>query len=180
MFEAIKTTRLTLRAFEPTDATTLAAYRNHPEVAKLQSWDGYTLEQAQNLIAHVQLLEQPKPDQWYQIAVTLEGTLIGDFGFKLEDRQAELGFSFDPTYQKQGYATEAATALLEFAFSSLKLHRIHAATDPSNTSSIRLLERLGFRQEGHLKQNFWFKGQWVDDLLYGILAQEWQVGQTNA
>ncbi len=174
MFEPINTTRLTLRAFNKNDAAALAGYRNHPEVAKLQSWDDYTLEQTQSLIEKMQLLEHPKLDQWYQVAVTLDGKLIGDFGFKLEDRQAELGFSFDPIYQGQGYATESATALLEFAFTTLKLHRVHATTDPRNTSSMRLLERLGFRQEGHLHENLWFKGNWVDDLLYGLLAREWK------
>jgi RimJ/RimL family protein N-acetyltransferase len=174
VFETIKTKRLNLRAFEETDAAALAAYRNHPEVAKLQTWEGYTLEQAQNLIAQIQLLEQPTAGAWYQIAVTLEGRLIGDLAFKLEDRQAELGFSFNPDYQRQGYAFEAASALLEYAFLRLKLHRIHATTDPRNTSSMRLLEKLGFRQEGHLHENLWFKGAWVDDVLYGLLAREWK------
>ncbi len=172
MFEAIQTARLTLRAFEPADAARFAAYRNHPDVARLQTWESYTLEAAQTLIAQMQHLEQPTQDHWYQIAVTLENQLIGDLAFKLEDRQAEIGFSFDPAFQGKGYATEAATALLEFAFTTLKLHRVHATTDPRNTSSMRLLEKLGFRKEGHLLENFWFKGAWVDDVLYGLLASE--------
>ncbi len=177
MFEPIKTTRLTLRAFEPADAASFAAYRNHPDVARLQTWEGYTLEAAQTLIAQMQYLEQPTQDHWYQIAVTFKNQLIGDLAFKLEDRQAEIGFSFDPAFQGQGYATEAATALLEFAFITLKLHRVHATTDPRNTSSMRLLEKLGFRKEGHLLENFWFKGAWVDDVLYGLLAREFTLNQ---
>ena len=174
MFKSIKTNRLTLRAFEAADATAFATYRNHPKVAGLQTWESYTLLEAQNLIAQMQQLEQPSPNQWYQIAVTLNGRLIGDFAFKLEDRQAEIGFSFDPDFQGQGFAFEAASAVLEYAFLTLKLHRLHATTDPRNTASRRLLEKLGFRQEGHLRQNFWFKGAWADDLLYGLLAREWQ------
>jgi RimJ/RimL family protein N-acetyltransferase len=173
MFQTIKTIRLELRAFEATDAEALAAYRNLPKVAALQTWQEYTLNDAEKLIAQMQHLEQPTAFEWYQIAVTLEKKLIGDLAFKLEDRQAEIGFSFDPVFQGLGYAKEAATALLKYAFIGLKLHRLHATTDPRNTSSIRLLEQLGFRQEGHLQQNFWFKGAWVDDLLFGLLARDW-------
>jgi RimJ/RimL family protein N-acetyltransferase len=174
MFQTIKTLRLVLRAFEPSDAITFATYRNLPEVAALQTWEGYLLEDAKKLIAQMQHFEQPTAFEWYQIAVTLEGILIGDLAFKLEDQQAEIGFSFDPAFQKKGYAKEAVTALLEYAFNTLKLHRVHATTDPRNTASRRLLEQLGFRQEGHLLENFWFKGAWVDDLLYGLLAREWK------
>ena len=173
MFQMIKTLRLELRAFEATDAEVLAAYRNLPEVAALQTWEGYTLTDAQKLITQMQLLEQPTAFEWYQIAVTLEGKLIGDLAFKLEDRQAEIGFSFDPFFQGQGYAKEAAEALLEYAFIGLKLHRVHATTDPRNNASRRLLEKLGFRKEGHLLENLWFKGAWVDDLLFGLLARDW-------
>jgi RimJ/RimL family protein N-acetyltransferase len=173
VFQTIKTSRLALRAFEPADAAALAAYRNLPEVAALQTWEGFSIKDAQNLIAQMQILEQPTADQWYQIAVTLEGKLIGDLAFKLGDRQAEIGFSFDPAFQKQGFAFEALQALLEFAFGTLQLHRVHATTDPRNVNSMRLLEKLNFRKEGHLLENFWFKGAWVDDLIYGLLAREW-------
>ncbi len=174
MFQAIKTPRLTLRAFEPEDAPAFAAYRNLPEVAALQTWESYSLENAQHLIQTMQTLGKPTDFQWYQIAVTLEEKLIGDLAFKLKGQQAEIGYSFNPAFQNQGYATESLGALLEYAFGTLGLHRIHATTDPRNTASIRLLEKLGFRKEGHLKENFWFKGAWVDDLLYGLLAREWK------
>ncbi len=177
MFEPIKTARLALRAFEPSDATSFAAYRNHPDVARLQTWENYTLENAQNLITQMQQLSQPTQDQWYQIAVTLENQLIGDVAFKLEDRQAEIGYSFDPTFQRQGFAFEALSAVLEFAFIDLKLHRLHATTDPRNAGSMRLLEKLSFRKEGHLLENFWFKGAWADDVLYGLLAREFTASQ---
>lgn len=171
MFKPLTTARLMLRRFVPADAPALAGYRNLPEVSSLQMWDGYSLSDAHNLIATMQ--PQPTQDQWYQVAVTLNGQLIGDLAFKLEDRQAEIGFSFDPKYQRQGYAHEAAIALLEYAFNELKLHRLHASTDPRNTKSIALLEKLGFRQEGHLRQNLWFKGAWADDLLFGLLKTQW-------
>lgn len=179
MFPTIKTNRLVLRAFQSADAADLAAYRNLPEVAALQTWESFSLEDAQKLITQMQTLKRPTAFEWFQIAVTLEGKLIGDLAFKLEDRQAEIGFSFDPVYQKKGYATEAVTALLEFAFDELRLHRVHATTDPRNTNSMGLLERLGFRKEGHLLENFWFKGAWVDDVLYGILAREWNEGKVS-
>ena len=56
----------------------------------------------------------------------------------------------------------------------LKKHRITASIDPRNTSSIRLIERLGFRKEAHFKQSLFFHGEWVDDLIYAMLAEEWK------
>jgi RimJ/RimL family protein N-acetyltransferase len=52
-----------------------------------------------------------------------------------------------------------------------------ADTDPRNIASWTLLERLGMRREGHLRRSLWFKGQWVDEYLYGMLAEEWLVGR---
>ena len=84
-------------------------------------------------------------------------------------------------YQGQGFATEAVSCLLNYAFLTFDLHRIIAITDCENEASVALLERLGMRREGHFLKNVWFKGKWGDEYLYAILKEEWlQKCDTNS
>jgi aminoglycoside 6'-N-acetyltransferase len=87
--------------------------------------------------------------------------------------QAELGFTLAPAYQGKGYATEAVRGMLEHLFTERNLHRVSAECDARNTASARLLERVGFRQEGLRLSNTWFKGEWTDDLLFGLLRRDY-------
>jgi RimJ/RimL family protein N-acetyltransferase len=88
-------------------------------------------------------------------------------------RQAQLGLSFDRAFQGQGFATEAVTAVLDYAFINLDLHRVVAVVDVLNERSAALLERVGLRREGHFLKNAWFKGRWADEYLYALLQAEW-------
>ena len=73
----------------------------------------------------------------------------------------------------QGFATEALACLLDALFERLKQNRVVADTDVENTASWTLLERLGLKREGHLRQSLWFKGRWADEYLYAIRRDEW-------
>jgi RimJ/RimL family protein N-acetyltransferase len=174
-----ETTRLRLRRFEERDAPALAAYRSDPEVARFQSWSALDEEAARTFIADARLLPPGLPGQGYQVAVALrEGdTLIGDCFFRLVDydpRQAEIGYSFARARQGQGYASEAVRALLGRAFGVLGLHRVIAYVVAPNLRSVALLERVGLRREGHLRRSFEVGGEWLDEYLYAILAEEWR------
>ena len=81
-----------------------------------------------------------------------------------------------PEHQGRGYATEAVRLLLTYLFSERGKHRIAAYCDPRNAASAALLERLGMRREGHLRESTWAKGEWTDDLVYALLPDEWQSG----
>jgi len=70
--------------------------------------------------------------------------------------------------------SEALPILLQFAFCEMQLHRVWADTDPRNSPSIRVLERLGFRREGLLREHYWVQGEPQDGLVYGLLGSEWQ------
>ncbi|MEI8411361.1 MULTISPECIES: GNAT family N-acetyltransferase [unclassified Kribbella] len=171
----VRTERLGLRRFTTADAEAFAAYRSAPEVARYQSWDApVSLADALEL---VQDFEQGDPavPGWFQYAIDLDGVLIGDLGLNLHDNlmQAELGFTLSPAYQGNGYATEAVRGLLDHLFIERNLHRVSAECDARNTASARLLERVGFRQEGLRRANSWFKGEWTDDLLFGLLRTDY-------
>ena len=76
-------------------------------------------------------------------------------------------------YLGNGYATEASKVLLEFGFAQTDLHRIIGTCQPQNERSRRVLEKLGMRQEGFLREHKWGKGKWHDTLLLAILDHEW-------
>lgn len=177
-FQQLTTARLYLRRFQQADSEPLLAIRNDPEVARYQSWSTSSREGIKGFIESQQQVEPGMTGQWFQFAVTLQesGTLIGDCGLHVlaEDaRLAEIGYTFGRAFQGQGYATEAVWAMLDYAFGVLELHRISAICDVRNGGSIRVLERLGFRREGHTLQAFWNRGTWVDEYLYALLRDEW-------
>lgn len=89
-------------------------------------------------------------------------------------RQAEIGFLLDPQYQGLGYGKESSLALLQFAFHSCGFHKINATVTAGNQPSLMLLNKLGFVQEGRLRENFQLAGTWYDDIKLGLLAKEFQ------
>ncbi|GGR10564.1 GNAT family N-acetyltransferase [Deinococcus ruber] len=176
-FERIHTPRLLIRHLRDDDAPRLAAYRNDPATAQYQSWDvPYTEAQALELIRDMHG-RQPGQPGWFQFAAAdrASGLLIGDLALRtFEVQHGELGFTFSPEVQGQGYATEAASAVLEYAFGTLQLHRVIAGTDPRNHPSARLLRRLGFRHEGRFLESYPSAEGWLDDDQYALLAREWR------
>jgi len=91
----------------------------------------------------------------------------------------ELGYVFNKDYHGMGYAAEAARALLDDIFTNQNVRRVIAMCNPLNVPSWRLLERLGFRREGHFVKNIYFKKDaqgnpiWCDTYAYAILREEW-------
>lgn len=88
--------------------------------------------------------------------------------------QASIGFTLAADRQGHGYAAEAVGAVLDDLFGRRGLHRVSAECDARNTRSARLLLRLGFVQEGLLRQASWLKGEWTDDLQFGLLSSDRQ------
>jgi RimJ/RimL family protein N-acetyltransferase len=94
-------------------------------------------------------------------------------GIDEQNRRAEIGFALNPKHWGQGYMREALTALLDYAFDIMELHRMEADVDPDNEPSIRALEKLGFRREGLLRERWIVDGNVADTLFLGLLAREW-------
>jgi len=176
----LTTERLVLRRFRAADAPALAAYRSDEETARYQSWvPPFTLARAEDFVVQMAGREPDAPG-WFQWAVELtsQRVLIGDVGVGLHDNlmQADLGFTFAPAYRGQGYATEAVRAVLDRVFTVQGVRRVSAECDARNERSARLLERVGFTREGRQRSSTWLKGEWTDDLLFGLLSEDWPPG----
>lgn len=180
--------RITLRRLTLADLTTFVTYRSDPDVARYQSWDTpYPPAAGKRLITSMRRQHPDTPGEWFQFAVMLKSTgeLIGDCGsktFAAKPLQAEIGYTIAAAHQGNGYGTETVRTLLGYLFVARGKHRVTASCDPRNTASTRLLERLGMRREGHLRESVWFEGEWADDLIYAMLDHEWaaQASQTGA
>jgi len=94
-------------------------------------------------------------------------------------RRAEIGYALARASWGKGFASEAVELLIGFCFGALGLHRLEADTDPGNARSLRLLERMGFRREGYLRERWHHLGQLHDAVFLGLLADEWKGSRTS-
>jgi RimJ/RimL family protein N-acetyltransferase len=173
----LTTRRLVLRRFGPDDAVALAAYRSHPDVARYQSWTPPVPLAAATELVQTFAAGDPQEPGWFQYAIerAADHRLIGDVGVCLHDNamQAELGFTIAPDEQGHGYATEAVGRIVDHLVGERGLRRLAAECDARNVASAALLRRLGFTLEGRRRAHTWIKGEWTDDLVFGLLAGEW-------
>jgi RimJ/RimL family protein N-acetyltransferase len=178
-FTELLADRIALRRFTPEDLTTFVKYRSDPDVARYQSWDApYPLADGERMISSLRETHPDTAGEWFQYAMALRSTneLIGDCASCTDEqdpRMAEIGFTVRPECQGRGYATEGTRTLLGYLFRARGKHRVTARCDPRNTASARVLERIGMRREGCLREALWAKGEWADELCYAILDREW-------
>ena len=173
------TERLFIRPVIEEDSKAMFQYRSDAETNKFLSLVPKSVDDVADFINN----SSPSiniPGTWFQFALIEQQSnkLIGDVGvhFLLSDpqnRQAEIGFTLDKHFRSKGYAAEALTTIIDFLVNDLHKHRIIASIDPANNASLRLVERLGFRKEAHFVKSLYFHGEWVDDVIYAILADEW-------
>ncbi|MFC5249941.1 GNAT family N-acetyltransferase [Streptomyces nigrescens] len=176
----IRTERLDLRPVTDDDFAAIHAYQRLPEVCRYLYWGPHDEAASRASVADKATRTTLRASgDFLQLAVVVRetGTLVGDVTFvwsSSEHRQGGIGYVFHPAHTGHGYATEASRALLKLGFEELQLHRIQAELDGRNTASARLLERLGMRREGHLRENEFLDGEWSDEVIYAMLAREWR------
>jgi RimJ/RimL family protein N-acetyltransferase len=175
----IETERLLLRPHRSADLEDLQRYHGDPGVVRFIPWPVRTREQtAVALESRTRQGAVAEPGEWLVLAIELRATgrVIGEVLLKFEsatDAAGELGYAMARDVEGNGYATEAARAMLDLAFGSFGLHRVIARLDARNEASARLLRRLGMRQEAHFVSAEWFKGEWTDTLVFALTEQEW-------
>ena len=178
----LRTERLELRPVQEEDVDRILAYRNDPAVVR------WLLRTAVDPDAFRDAWRAAADDPHdHSVAAVLDGVVIGTVSLSVVDgmgqptmpqhTEADLGYTFDPSYAGHGYATEAVTAVVARAFDELGVRRITAGCFADNLASVRILEKIGMRREQHGVEDSWHDELgWVDGYTYGILAREWRAG----
>ena len=173
----ITTGRLVLRRYTYDDIPDILRFLSHPSVTRATPEIEAT-EQGVREYIDLQDAYQPfEQDKCFDLAIERkeDGQVMGLLSLvRRKHQQAEIGWALGIEYRGQGFATEAASALVDYAFSSLGLHHIQAGTDLTNSASWGVMERLGMVKEAHLRETTLRDGEWHDSLIYGLLASEWQ------
>jgi RimJ/RimL family protein N-acetyltransferase len=175
----LETERLILREFTAGDWPVLLAQHQDPRY-RAQYPNGYDSEpNLRRLLDMFLAWQQEGPRYRWQLAITLRGSdaLIGNCGIRLQAPGAgvaEMGYGLAVEHWRQGYASEAARRMLRFAFEELGVHRVGARVVETNARSLAVLRRLGFVPEGRLREHEHIGDVWHDDLMFGLLRQEWE------
>jgi len=173
----LETKRLQLRPININDTYAIFNYRSDAEANRFQGWIPKSIADVEVFIG--KLAQKPNlSETWYQLALIEKetGHFVGDIGIHFigdKNLQVELGYTVAKEKQGLSYATEAVKSIIDYLFHSLNKHRITASADPKNTPSIKVLEKLGFRKEAHFIESYYQDGKWLDDVVYALLAKEW-------
>jgi RimJ/RimL family protein N-acetyltransferase len=167
----IETPRLILREFRPSDGRDVNAY------FRFLPWGPDTPKQTKDFLKAMSRERRRKVRHSYELAVVLKSDkrVTGGCGIRIKNfsqREGDIGYGYHPDYWGNGYATEAARAIVDFGFTRLGLHRIWATHDPLNPASGRLLKRIGMKREGFLRSHMFMKGKWRSSWLYAILETD--------
>ena len=172
----MRTERLTLRPHREDDLGWLQEMYAQPEVVRHlldEPWDEPTARQ--RLVRRIEWNDLAGPSGAASLVVEHAGVPVGDVILWLTNRErgvAEIGWALDPRHAGQGFAREAAAAMLALGFEVHGLHRVVAQMDARNTASARLAEAVGLRREAHHRQDWWSKGEWTDTLVYATLSSD--------
>lgn len=176
--------RVTLRRLTEDDLGALLEVFGDPRVARFIGIPRMEDEEgARELLRDIEGHARRRTLLQWGIARTADDRVLGTCTLAHLDRsnrRAEIGFVLGFAHWGQGLAGEAVALLLDHAFGTLGLHRIEADVDPRNEPSLRLLEKLGFRREGYLRERHYheihegrLEGEWQDSVVLGLLAGEW-------
>lgn len=172
----LETPRLTLREFRAADFDALYALQRRPESVRYEP--DQDADSVRLYLHEANLQAQVKPRTHFRLAMTIrpDDAVRGFIGLALNIeliRDWEIGWLVHPDEWGQGYASEAARRVIDFAFRELKAHRVIAFCDADNAASERVMQKLGMRREALMLQTRLLRGRWRDELLYAVLESEW-------
>jgi RimJ/RimL family protein N-acetyltransferase len=174
---SLETARLRLRPFTDADAGDL--FTLHSDAVVLRYWDGPPWRepaQAERFLAACRSMAEDGTGARLAIDRAVDGDFLGWCGltgWNADFRSASLGYCLREAAWGHGVATEAAAALLRWAFDTLDLNRVQAEVDTRNPASARVLEKLGFVREGTLREDCVVDGVVSDSWVFGLLRRDW-------
>jgi RimJ/RimL family protein N-acetyltransferase len=172
---AIVTERLVLRRFTDNDIQDIVEIVSHPSVARITPNLEANESKVKEYIDKQNFCQPFEKSEYCDLAIERkkDGKVIGLIGLMCEDhRQALIGWALGVDHRGNGYATEGARSLMMYGFCELGLHRIYAKTSHINTPSWKVMERVGMRKEAHLREAEFRDGEWIDVLIYAMLARD--------
>jgi ribosomal-protein-alanine N-acetyltransferase len=169
------TPRLRLRQFRVEDVEAMHECLANPEAMRFWNTPVHTkrIETERAVLRFIDCT--PSYYRFWAVADAVTDRWLGLVNYHdghIRNKRVAIGYIVDPARQRQGIATEAVSAMLEFCFGELGLHRVQAFIHPENAASRALAEKLGFRCEGLLRDNLRVADDWRDDMLYALLATE--------
>lgn len=170
--------RVSLRGFREDDFDDLFALHSDPRVMRYWSFPAWT-EKAQAGDYFARALAARDPDDmlcWVMTSADSE-QLIGTttlYAINRKQGRAEIGYALGSAHWGKGLAREAVALALDHAFDALGLRRVEADVDPRNTGSMRLMQALGFQQEGLMRERWQVGDEITDSAWFGLLAREWR------
>jgi ribosomal-protein-alanine N-acetyltransferase len=180
--------RVALREFRANDASAVFSYASDPVVSAYVPWHTHAdIETTREFLSGVLASARAEERTRYELAVTTSGEtghsgaadeearLIGAARISVQDarhRRGSIGYVLAPDWWSKGIGTEVALLLLAFGFEQLNLHRIEATAHPDNIGSRRVLEKVGMRYEGRIRDHLVFGDGWRDSLSYAILESD--------
>jgi ribosomal-protein-alanine N-acetyltransferase len=183
-FPTLETQRLILREIQQSDAEAVFRIRGDYQVTRYNTGMAYTqIDQARALIDNIrQAYHNESEIRW---GITLKGndTVIGMVGYNYwsrKDSRASVGYDLARAYWGRGIMTEALCEVVRFGFKRMALNRIEADADARNIGSHRVLEKVGFKREGVLREQFYEEGAFHDLVLFSLLRKEWEIRQYPA
>jgi RimJ/RimL family protein N-acetyltransferase len=178
----LKTDRLILRPFEKSDLQQVLSYYALPDVQRYLDWKARDKTEAKAAFEAMRKQTRlTRPGDILTLAMVrrADGTVIGHIALRWTDataQQGEIRLALGPEFRRQGFATEAAKAMISIAFDDYRLHRVYAVTSGKNEPAARLLKGLGMRLEAHYREHALFQGEWDEELHFAVLDREWQRG----
>jgi RimJ/RimL family protein N-acetyltransferase len=169
--------RITLRPPKISDAQDICEGVQHPSVPRNTFVPSpYHIEDALSFIKRTRKNHKAGTTCTLAIIENKSHKLVGMVGVErisLRHKRGELGYWLNLNYRNNGYMSEAVSLILKHCFKTLKLEKIEAGTKTSNDISIRLLLKVGFKQEGLIRRHMKHRGRWIDLYRYGLLKSEY-------
>ncbi|WP_165370506.1 GNAT family N-acetyltransferase [Hymenobacter persicinus] len=174
-FTELRTPRLLLRELREADAPTLFIMRSDARFIRYLDRDPDA--SVDETLAIIRRIAQNTADNagitWAIVRPDRPDELLGTVGLwrmMPEKHRAEIGYGLHSDHWGQGLMHEALAAVLDYGFQSLHLHSVEANVNPSNAASIRALEKQGFVREAHFREDYYFRGQFLDSVIYSLLT----------
>ena len=176
VFPKLETERLLLVEFVKNDSEDLFKMRSDERVLKYLDRDSHkSVEESELMIE--EMIRSYSNKEGINWIIRKKDTLnvIGYIGYWRMIRKnvrAEIGYALKPEYWGNGYLQEALTKVIEFGFKEFCLHSIEGNVNPANLSSIKLLEKLGFKKEAYFREDYLFNGKFLDTAIYSLLETD--------